>query len=276
MDLFKKIKGTIENFFHIGSSTGPALKNNSNVLEVRNAGDTDFAKLRALAIQTSPGINDVPTLLDTLGKIIQFDFDGASAPAAGTNTGKFGFCHTTGGSYTANDVVYDDGAALIKLPRESCKILLTTTAITGTVSLNLNGVYGWSGTAYVLKGDGSATDTGFLKTIKIDFTKDSTTVDSTTSIPDGAFVIKVSKVGGAAMTAFNGTAPTAAVTVNGSSPVTIMATGDNNLKDTNQYDVEDIVPIGATGTGVVRVTVTADSSTTGVGQIVVFYTSAGA
>lgn len=272
MDLFKKIKGTIESIFHIGVA-GPAIKNNSSVLEVRNSGDTDFNKARALRIQTSPGLNDIGTLIDLMMKVIQFSFDGASAPAAGTNTGKFGFCHTTGGSYTAADVVYDDGSNLLLMPRESCKIIITTDAVTGTVSLNADGIYGWEGAAYVLKGDGAATDTGMLKVIALDIVFGSGNVDSTTSIPDGASVVRsIVRVA----TLFNGTAPTVAVTVQGSSPVTLMATGDSNLKLANQYEVEEVIPIGETGTGVVRAAVTPDSSSAGAAKVLVFYTSPGA
>lgn len=270
MSLFKNFGGIFGSTFQIGGTAGAKLKNSSAVLEARNAADNDYAKLRALRIQTSPGINDIPVVVDTMAKVIQFSFDGASAPAAGTNTGKFGFCHTTGGSYTAADVVYDTGAVLLVMARETCKIIVTTDAVSGTVSLNADGIYGWEGSAYVLKGDGAATDTGFVKCIKLDITKDSTNVDSTTSIPDGASVIRTSV---RVDTVFNGTAPTVAVTVQGSSPVSLMTTGENNLKAANQYDNEDIIDIGATGTGVVRAAVTSDTSTTGVGKVFVFYTT---
>lgn len=44
---------------------------------------------------------------------IEFAFAGSSAPAAGANTGKYGYCHTSGGSYTQKQIVYDDGTALV-------------------------------------------------------------------------------------------------------------------------------------------------------------------
>lgn len=268
MSLFKKLFGTTEATFQVGGTAGARIKNSSAVMEVRNAADDAYAKLRALLIQTSNGINDVPTLLDAQGKVIQFSFAGATPPAAGVNTGKFGFCHTTGGSYTANDVIYDTGAALLVLPRESCKVIYSSSAVTGTVSLSANGVYGWESTAYVLKGDGAATDTGFVKCIKVAYTKDSGNVDSTASVPSGAYVVRVINF---VSTLFNGTAPTMLATIQGSSPLTIMATADSNLKLANQYEVEDVGVVGATETGVVRAAVTPDASTTGAGLLLVFY-----
>ncbi len=271
MSVLSKIAGIIGSTFQIGV-TGPKIKNNSDVVELRNNADNAYAKGRALRIQSSNAPEtDIPVLVDAMLKIIQFSFNGASAPAAGTNTGKFGFCHTTGGSYTANDVVYDNGSALSVMPRETAKVIITTSSVTGTVSLNANGVYGWEGSSYVLKGDGASTDTGIVKCIQIPLVFGSgATVDSTTSIPSGAYVTRVVCL---VSTLFNGTAPTVGVTVNGSSPVTIMATADNDLKLANQYEVEDVVSIGATGTGVVRASYTASTSTAGAATIFVFYTT---
>jgi hypothetical protein len=273
MDMFKKIKGTIESLFHIGGPSGSAIKNNSGVIEARNSADSAYAKLRALEIQTSPGINDIPTLLDIMAKVIQFSFDGASAPAAGTNTGKFGFCHTTGGSYTNNDVVYDDGSNLRKLPRESCKLIVTTDAVSGTVSLNQNGIYGWSGSAYVLKGDGASTNTGIVKSIRVDYDYTDGNVDSTEEIPSGADVLCVTN---SVTTALDGTAPTVGVSVNGSTPLTILATTVSNVKVSAQYESDEKIHVEAANTGVVRVAVTPDSSANGAGFVEVIYTSPGA
>ena len=272
MSLFKKIFGTTESTFQVGGTSGAKIKNSSAVMEIRNAADNAYAKLRALLIQSSNApTTDVPTLLDAMIKVIQFSFDGATPPNAGDNTGKFGICHTTGGSYTANDVVYDTGSALLVMPRETVMLLVTAVAVSGTVSLNDDGIYGWEGSAYVLKGDGAATSTGFVKCIKVALAFGSgATVDSTTSIPSGAFVTRTAVVVG---TLFNGTAPTVAVSINGSSPLTIMTTGENNLKLANQYEVEDIFTIGANETGVVRLSYTADGSSAGAANVFVFYTT---
>lgn len=131
MAVFENIKGTLETFFRIGRS-GPGAKNNSNVLEIRNNADSAFAVLRAANVQASgTTLNDVATLLDIKGRCpnITFSFDGASAPAAGTNNGKFGFCHTAGGAYSAGDVVYDDGSNLLTIPSDIVRLITTSSAI---------------------------------------------------------------------------------------------------------------------------------------------------
>ena len=262
--------GTLRTAWEIGKTAIVRLVNNSGVLEIRDTAGTAWKALRALAIQSSNTINDVPTLLDTMGIVIQFSFDGASPPVAGVNTGKFGFCHTTGGSNTQNDIVYDDGASLIVLARESCKVIFTTDTVTGTVSLNADGVYGWEGAAYVLKGDGASTDTGFVKCIALAFTKDSGAVESTTTIPVGATIHKVvAKID----TLFDGTVPTLLVQINGASDTTIMGTAENDLKIVAHYHKDELFYIDTGFNGTVKLTVTPDASTTGAGKCYVFYST---
>lgn len=268
MGLMTNILGTLSQLFKIGGKSGIAIKNNSGVAEIKNAGDSAFATLRAAQVGASPNLSDVVTYLDAAGMNanIEFAFAGASAPSAGANTGKFGFCHTSGGSYTAGDVVYDDGTALIKI--NTVKKLTTTSAITGTISLIANGSYAKEGSSFVLKGDGSGTSTGMVQAIELAYTFGSTTVDSTTNVPNGARVVRVENVVG---TAFNGTSPTVAVTVNGSTPVTIMATTESDLTTVNQYESLAITDIAAANEGKARLTVSGGSATTGAGKVLVFY-----
>lgn len=260
--------GTLKTAWEIGKTAIIRLVNNSGVLEIRDTAGTTWKAIRALAIQSSNTINDIPTLLDTQAKVILFDFDGASAPAAGTNTGKYGFCHTTGGANTQNDVVYDDGASLLVVARESCKLIITTDAISGDVSLNEDGIYGWEGAAYVLKGDGASTDTGFLKCIKIAGTHASGVVSSTTSVPVNAFITKsIVKV----TEAFDGAAPTLLLQIDGASPTTIEATTENNLKIVADYIKDETFFIDTGFNGVLKATFTPDSSTTGEATILIYY-----
>lgn len=273
MSIFKNILGVMSNLFRIGGPSGPNIKNNSGVVEFRNTGDTAYTKARALQIQSSNSVNDIPVLLDLMGHIplIEFSFNGASAPAAGTNTSKFGFCHTTGGSYTVGDVVFDDGTTLTKI--NFVRAVLTTSSFTGTISMNANGIYAGSGSSWTLKGDGSSTDIGFDKVISIPYTYSDTNKDSTTSIPADAIITGVkNKV----TQAFNGTAPTCEIKVNGSTPLTIMATTENDLKTVGQYDNDEAVDVSSDNAGIVRVIVTPDSSSAGAGKAAIFYASPGA
>ena len=265
--------GTLKTYWAIGKATIIKIVNNSGVIEIRDSAGTAYAKLRALRVQTSPSIDDVPTLLDTQAKVIQFSFDGASAPAAGTNTGKYGFCHTTGGSYTAADVVYDDGVTLIKLPRESCKLIHNQSTVTGTVSLQASGVYAWTGSAYALFGDGASTDTGFLKCIKVAYAFGDSVVSSTAVIPVGATITKViNKVD----TIFNAGTPTLLVQIDGTNDTTIMATTESDLAVAAHYHKDELFTIAADYNGVVKLTVTPDGSSAGAGSVFVYYTSPGA
>lgn len=271
MGLFSNITGVISNLFKIGKDETLAVKNNAGVAEFRNGADNAYASARAKELQSGFGMNDVVAALDLKGymPLIEFSFTGASAPSAGTNTGKFGFCHTAGGSYSAGDVVYDNGTSMVKL--QVVTGLTTTSAVTGTISLIANGLYAKEGSSFVLKGDGTGSTTGVERVVTIPLAYNSSaTVDSTTSIPDGAVVSRVECVVG---TAFNGTSPTVAVVVNGSTPLTVMATSDNNLKTANQYETLEVKSVGATNAGVVRLNYTASSSTTGAATVYVFYAS---
>lgn len=274
MNIYKKIYGIVGSWLGFGNGAGFGLKNSSGVAEIRNAGDTAYAVARALRLQSGANIADLVTRVDLQGRSpnIEFSFDGGSPPSAGSNTGKFGFCHTTGGSYTAGDVVFDDGSTALssfKLPY--CTTFTTSSAVTGTISLIENGLYALQSGSWVLKGDGGGTSTGVVKLIEVPIVFGSGNVDSTTTVPDGARITKTAvRVG----TAFNGTAPTVLVTAQGSSPVTLMGTSDSNLKVSAQYESDEVFEIGATGAGAIRAAVTPDSSSAGAATVLVEYTIA--
>lgn len=44
---------------------------------------------------------------------IGFAFAGSSPPSPGANTGEYGYCTSTGGSYTVKQIVYDNGTELV-------------------------------------------------------------------------------------------------------------------------------------------------------------------
>lgn len=272
--------GILANLWYIGrAATGIALKNSTGVAEIRNTADDAYAKFRALEIQSTNGINDVPVLRDLQARIadIVYSFDGASPPAGGTNSNQFGFCHTTGGSYTQGDVVYDTGSALVKVPTAVVKMITTRTSITGGISLNANGVYVNQSGTWTLKGDGGATDTGKVKCIAVSYDYEDTTVDSTTTVPDGATVTRV--VNRVTTPFSGGTSPTLHIQINGSTPETVMATTDSMLdlaSGPHQFENQNCIDIDSDSTGVVRLTVTPDGSTAGAGKAYVFYVTPGA
>jgi hypothetical protein len=265
------VLGTMEATFQLNGPSGPKLKDSSDVVELRNAGDSAYATGRAKNIAASGGANDIVTLLDLQGRIpeITFDFDGASAPSPGANTGEFGMCHTTGGGYTQGRVYYDTGAALTLLPTEVVRTITTSTAISGSISFIANGIYAApDGVTWVLKGDGTGATTGLDRVIKVDFdyNDSGTPVDSTTSIPDTAVVtyaaIRIKTV-------FGGS-PTIALTVNGSSPETLIGTGGNDPTAAHEYVNHGSHEITSSNEGVVRVDLQG-AATSGTGYALVKY-----
>jgi hypothetical protein len=86
--------------------------------------------------------------------LIEFSFAGATPTTPGANTNKLGFVHTTGGVYVAGQVVLDTGTALSVLSFDVVRHLTTTAVVTGTVSLNANGLYAYENGVWVSKGGG--------------------------------------------------------------------------------------------------------------------------
>lgn len=70
---------------------------------------------------------------------IQFSF-GAVPPAPGANSGKYGFCHTTGPIFPAGTVVFDNVAELVNVTKKGTTISPRVN-IVGTVSLLANNIY---------------------------------------------------------------------------------------------------------------------------------------
>jgi hypothetical protein len=262
--------GTLQTTFEIGKSNKTKLKNNSAILELRNTGDSAFLIFRSLDANStaSPADNDAVTFFDLKSSdvLIEFDFDGASAPAGGSNTGKFGFCHTTGGAYTQGRVYYDTGSALLEVKHVTK--LATTTAITGTISLNANGIYYKQAGTWTLKGDGASSGTGNKKAIKLTFAYTDTSVNSTTSLANGTQIDKITVV---KLVAFNGTAPTLAIKVDGATDLPILATADNDLKSTTTDVSLDAYLVESANAGVVNLAIVSDSSSAGSGYVLVEY-----
>jgi len=273
MSWFEKIKGTLESFFHLNGPNGPGLRDSSGVIEARNSANDAYTQLRAEDIPSSGSdLHDLINLLMARGRIadIEFSFDGASPPSPGANNNKFGFCHTSGGSYTAGDIVYDNGTTLQTLPSNVATHLTTRSAVTGTISLIQNGLYGREGATWTLKGDGTPTQQGHDLTIEVAYaySDNGTPVSSTTSVPDGA---RVTRVTNEVEIAFDGSSPNIQVDIDGTSDETIMATGDSNVKKVNEYSVPQRTPITSSTEGPVKVTVTSDGSTAGSGKVLVHY-----
>lgn len=270
-----KLNGTSLNSFAIGNSATAdvVLTNTSAILEVKDtASALQYARVKKYNDNATPNTNDVATYYDVAGKIVSigFDFAGGSAPSAGANTNKYGFCHTSGGAYTAGYVYFDNGSALVRIYHITH--LTSTTAVTGTISLNANGIYALDGSSWVLKGDGSGggEPTGTVKTIKVPFTYTDigTPVSSTTSITDGAIITRVDIV---KSVVFNGTTPTLLVEVNGTADLELMATTDIDLTSLVQDTSLTLASVTSGNEGTVRLTLTGTGQSTGTGFALISY-----
>ena len=167
----------------LGGSAGNIIKKIAGGFEFLNSAGTTLVNLRA-ALADGSDQNQVGTLANIRDAVIRvdFSFSGASAPAAGTNTGSYGFVHTSGGTYDAGDVVYDDGATLRVVPITN-NFLATTVAISGgTVELEADSLYiNESQTApynWTKKGDALGSVAGVFR----DLTVTATTGASTDSV----------------------------------------------------------------------------------------------
>lgn len=268
-----KLTGTSLNEFQIGNSSTADVKlvNTSAVLEVKDTSNAlQYARVKKVNDNATPNVNDVATYYDVAGKIVNitFDFAGGSAPSAGANTGEYGFCHTSGGAYTAGYVYYDNGSSIVRIYHVTH--ITSTTAVTGTISLNANGIYASEGGSWVLKGDGSGSGepTGMIKTIKVPFAYTDTTVSSTTSITDGAIITRVDVV---KTQAFNGTTPTLKVELDGTSNLELMATTDIDLTSTVQDTNFELFSATSSNEGVITLTVTTSGASAGAGYVLVTY-----
>jgi len=266
--------GTLKNRFQIGKgSTRVDISNNAGVFEVIDTADgLIYARVKATNDNATPNQNDVVSFLDLQAKLtlISFDFAGGSVPSPAANTGLFGFCHTSGGIYTAGQVVFDTGSAIVVLRHTTH--LTTTTAITGTISLLTNGFYALQSGTWTLKGDGSSggEPTGTVKQVVIPFIYTNTFVSSSTNIPSGSYIltVKVTK-----SVAWNGTAPTVLVAIQGSSPLTVLATADSDLTSTIEDVSLDTFKVGGTNAGNVRVTLGGTGASAGAGEVIVLFTT---
>ncbi len=191
--IIKKIHALTNRFLRIGGARGNGLKHEAGSIDVRNFDDTEFQNIRAKDADGTDGRHAVTWQnLKKAQPLIEFGFDGAEVPAVGTNTGKFGMCHTSGEIWAAGDIAFDTGEAIEKIPVFRGIQISTNVAIEGTVSLIANGLYvaESAGAPYSwrLKGDGVPVAAA-AKIIRMAF--DRTDVESTTPIPAGAEVFEV-------------------------------------------------------------------------------------
>ncbi len=189
MGLFQRLAGVVNSFFEIGGPTGPGINANGAALETKNAANSAFAVHRGAA---PVGDNDFTTkaYVDTIFKPIpaSLQFNGNNPLPANTATEQFYVVTTTGPNATIGQVLWDDGTGVgtvTVLPAKTGNEIVTTATFSGgTITLQTNQNYVWSGAAWV---NISPNVAGVVLAIRMPITT-AASQSSTTSIPANAII----------------------------------------------------------------------------------------
>ena len=215
MNIFKKLRGTLEYIFQFGLGRAQIKSKSTGELEVRNATDTDFGVLR---VKTPLNDNDAVTKLysdSAKSIIVTGQHDGTIAIPANTGVRRFLVVTTTGMFATIGDVVYDNGTGVggmsLMLAVEGRIIIVPDIISGGAISFNADSMNIWDSDGITWIQIGSVVfDAGNIKQLRMTLdttaTQDSTVVIDTNSqvtqlmlnivTPfSGGTTIKVGKVG---------------------------------------------------------------------------------
>ncbi|MBA3015480.1 MAG: hypothetical protein KKD63_16850 [Proteobacteria bacterium] len=271
-NIFKTIKGIMGSLFQIGGPSGNQIKNQSDGLAIRNAADSAHQNMSIKQASGSVPAHAVNWQdLRDQSPLMQFSFDGATAPSGGSNTGTYGFCHTSGGSYTAGQVYYDSGTALVAIKTFIGMTITTGSAITGTVSLSANGLYVAHSAAapytWTLKGDGIPQSIGYPHVIELALDT-AASKSSSTSIPAGSKIMSVSTN---ITSAYDNSAGIQIVVDGVVSELTIQATNENDPATVGIYDSEPVdMTVDSDTEGHVKLIIS-NTPSTGAGTVLVTY-----
>lgn len=273
-DVFRYVIGTLRDFFHVGGPTGPGLKNNAGVMQVRNSDDSAFARLQ---VGTPTTDQDAVTKLyaDTLEKplIVKRQADCSASIPANTATRGFVVVTTAGSGAVIGDVLYDDGSAagtMTILTAVEGRCIAITDALTGgTITFETDSLYVWDadGGSWLKIGDvGSVT--GAVRVIR--FAVGTATADSASQIPANARIVEARLVVG---TVYNAGTTIRIGPVGGTAGLVLDSTtapAEANPQKLGTYIKEqDVAWLGSAAA--VRATVAGASS--GASTAIVFYTS---
>ena len=273
MDLFKKLRGIIGALFQIDVyNDGPQLKNNSGVLEFRNANDNGFVVARGA---TPLADNDLVNKLyaDSLSKPIIVSRQADTSVSIPNNTASRGFVvvTTAGSGASIGDLLYDNGLNYARPMQiltaiEGRTIAVTDSLTGGTISFEADSIYIWDadGGAWLKIGD-VGNVTGAVR--KICFDIDNTaTQDSTNQIPAGN---RVERCDVEITTQYSGGADIEVGTTADADAFQVVT--DNKPQSVNKtYSVEQDTEVASAS--VVRVTVSGTPAA-GAGRVCVWYSN---
>lgn len=265
-NIFQKLTGIIGDSFKIGVK-GNLVKNSVDGLEIRKNDDSDYSNLKVARATANDHAVTLRDLKDN-NILLEYDFDGASIPVAGTNANKYGICSKTGGTYTQGQVVYDNGTALELISIYKGEIVASSNKIEVAGGLNMiqNGLYiatvGSPNPIFVAKGDGSENSTGKVRYVKLPLALIDAT--STTSIPVGSKIVSCQLN---VKTAYDNSA-TLAIATTGTTPLSIMSATDSDLSLVGMFEVDALLDVATGNDGTVKVTITG-TPTVGAGEVII-------
>jgi hypothetical protein len=248
----------------IGSAIGivSILANNGSDLAVTRAadpiGETDLVTLGYLRRQASVQIT---------GQI-----SGGSPPAAGAAGTRY-ICTTTGGTFTVNRIYYSNGVAWVEVvPFEGMSMVVTDALTGGAVEFLADHVYVWDADGTPAWDDiGPVTSTSMTKVLQqrtVNFSHASGALNVGATVPENAralgYRVDITE-------AFDGTAPTLVIGDAGDTD-RLSPIGETDLKTVGLYS-GDLSYLYSVGTQITA-TVTPDSSSTGEGNITVYWAEA--
>jgi len=266
----KKLRGTIETIFRLGLA-GPQIKNNSGVIEIRNAADDGYAVVRGgLPVAANDFV--IKSYADALQKPFIVSRQADCTAALPTNTGTAGYVlvTTAGTGAVIGDLLIDDGSSsgdmTISTAIEGRPIGVTDALTGGTIEVDADSIYIWDtdGSAWVKIGDLSTIQNAKC-VIRMVIGTDAT-YSSTKLIPANARGLKASLEVGTPYSA------TTTISIGYSGAETaLMATTDNNAEVADTYIVEQDTAWDSSDAAVL-VTI-ANTPAAGAGVVLIEYSS---
>lgn len=264
--LFLKLRATMEDLFQLGKN-GPQFKNNSDVIELRNADDSGYAVGRCSAPVADYDIVN-KYYADSLSKPIIISRQEDCSGSLPTNTASRGFVMptTVGSGVSYGDILYDDGSSsgnmTILAASEGRNVVITDLLTGGTYTYQPDTVYVWDadGSTWIACGGAG---TGAVKEIEVTIGT-SASYTSVEKIPASCKIIGSDVVIGTPYSA------SATITVGSESTATLyQATTDNDPQTAGQYSRIDRVT-GESSAESVVVAIT-NTPAAGAGSVVVRY-----
>lgn len=209
---------------------GPRLIDAGGIVQVRNAANTAYARLKAAMPTDKDDVVTLKYLRTRADVVVVGQIHGATPPAAGSG-GRVFVCTTTGGAYTARRLYYDTGAAWEEIPAIEGLTMRVTDALTGgTVEFLADHLYVWDadGASWVDLGPATLTLSGVVQKRDVAVTYETASpVSVGAALPASARVLEVKLD---VTQAFDGSGPTLTVGDAGT-PARFMALDENDLTE---------------------------------------------